>query len=106
MTVVLPYGADALVTWEEPIDEATGTFIGGDATGTVTLQTVAGVAVDGGDGLDAVYSAGPPRRYQATIPHDVSVTKGATYYVVFTLIDADGSPVGRKVIEVISADDE
>lgn len=106
MIDTIAMGADNLVEWKEPFDEATGTFIGTDATGSVTLKNSSGTAVTGASSLPLTYAAGPPRRYQATIPSTVSLTAGATYYVEFTLNNAANTLHGFRRWDVVAAYEE
>lgn len=106
MSDILPIDADVLVEWEEPVDEADGSFIGTDAVGLVTLKTAAGIAVTNAENLSATYVAGPPRRYQATIPNTITLTEGSTYYVEFALTAGGGTPHGFRRFAVVAAYDE
>lgn len=103
MSGILPIDCDVLVEWEDPIDEADGTFIGVDATGAVTVTDADGIALTGAEDLAAEYVAGPPRRYRVTIPHTIVLVEGATYYIEFTLTAGDGSPVGKRRLPVVAA---
>jgi hypothetical protein len=103
MSYTIAMGSDVLVEWAEPIDETDGSFIGIDATGTVTLKTTAGVAVTGADALAMTYDAGPPRRYYATIPYTVSLTAGTTYHIDTVLYASGGTPRGTRREVVVAA---
>jgi len=103
MSDLIPIDSDVLVEWEEPIDEADGTFIGTDAVGLVTLKDSDGNDVSGAVDLSAEYVAGPPRRYQATIPNTVTLTEGSTYYVEFAMTALDGTPHGFRRFAVTAA---
>ncbi len=103
MSNTIPIDSDVLVVWEEPIDEADGSSIGSDAVGLVTLKDADGNGVTDAIDLAATYAAGPPRRYQATIPNTVDLTEGATYYIEFALTAADGTPHGFRRMAVVAA---
>ena len=106
MSDTIPIDSDVLVEWEEPIDEADGTFVGIDATGLVSLVDSDGDALEGAEDLEAEYVAGPPRRYQATIPNTVELTAGTTYYIEFALTASGGTPHGFRRIAVVAAYDD
>jgi len=91
----LAIGCDNLVSWFDPKDALDGSSID-DATGTVTLKDSDGNAVTGANELTVSYTAGPPRRYYATIPSTITLTEGAVYYVEFILTDADEDTIGRR----------
>lgn len=95
MSEQLAINSDNLVSWFDPTDELDGTDID-DATGSVTLKDSDDVAVSGASGLTVSYTAGPPRRYYATIPSTVTLTEGSVYYAEFTLTDDDGTPIGFR----------
>jgi len=104
MSDTIPIDSTVLVEWEEPTDEADGSFLGADAVGTVDLYDSDEVIVSGCQDLSATYVAGPPRRYQATIPAK-SLTAGATYYAEFTLTNAGGTLTGKRRITLVAAYD-
>ena len=106
MIDTIAIGCDNLVEWREPCDEATGVFIGTDAVGTVAIKDGSGSVVGGAASYAASYSAGPPRRYQATIPRSVPLTAGTTYYIEFTLASGDGTVQGFRRWDVIAAYEE
>lgn len=95
MSEELAIDCDNLVSWQDPRDELDNSVID-DATGSVTLKDSANVAVPNADGLAVSYTAGPPRRYYATIPSTITLTEGSIYYVEFTLTDDDGTPIGFR----------
>ena len=103
MIDTIAIGCDNLIEWREPCDKATGAFIGADATGSVAIKDAAGNIVGSATSYVAAYSAGPPRRYQATIPRDVPVVEGTTYYIEFTLTSGDGTVQGFRRWDVVAA---
>ena len=103
MIDTIAIGCDNLVEWREPCDEATGAFIGVDAVGSVAIKDGSGSVVGGAASYAASYAAGPPRRYQATIPRDVPVVEGTTYYIEFTLTSGDGTVQGFRRWDVVAA---
>ena len=97
-------GCDNLVSWLEPEDALDGSSIGEDATGLVTVyEDDKTTPVTGAVDLTVYYTAGPPKRYYATIPNTVDFTEGETYYVQMTLTPSGGTPHGTRMKEVTAA---
>ena len=91
----LAIDSDNLVSWFDPRDALDNSEIDA-ATGTVDVKDSGNVGVSGATSLTVAYTAGPPRRYYATIPNTISLTEDGVYYVEFTLTDDDGTPIGFR----------
>ena len=83
----LPVGCDILVRLRQPTDRATREPI---VEGTASLSLIDSGGSQVGASVAMEYSAAEPRQFRGTLPSDLDLTPGETYYVEISLVSSAG----------------